>query len=280
MATKVKKKKGPDILDAPVVKGDWEKLVTQVKANPMLYGACAGFVILCVFVALIYRSTTSTSSRTELTQLARALQNENPGLRETELEPLAKGKDAVSAEAIYLSGESAYEAKQFDKAKEAFDRVRKDFASSPYVADAVEGLGCMAENQGQYQEALGFYNEIIQKWPNSFTRRRQKLNIGRCQERLNGFPEAIAAYQAQAEDFPGSSFETEAKAALDRIKKGHPDLFPKDAEAAKPAEGTTPAAAMAPASDSTAPATPPTPPIPVAPASDTAAPTVPPSGAQ
>jgi len=233
VATKIKKK-APDIFDQPVVKGDVAQFIERVKANPVLYGVTAAFLLLCVVAGLAYRFGKDTSVRASMTQYARAADDDDPALREAELEPVAKGRGPVAAEALYMVGEAAFEAKQYDKAKQAFERLRSEFPDSSYVPDAVEGMGYLAENQAQYELALTAYKEILEKWPTSFTARRQELNIGRCQEQLGNFQDAIAAYQAQAEEFPGSAFEKDAKAALEHLRMAHPDLFPKVAEGQKP----------------------------------------------
>ena len=113
---------------------------------------------------------------------------------------------------------------------------------SPFVPDAVEGLGAIAENAAQYDKAIASYKEIIEKWPTSFAKRRQQLNIARCQEAAGNLKDAVPAYKAQADEFPGSSFEKDAKTALDRLRASNPDLFPKE----EPAPETTPALEAAP----------------------------------
>ncbi len=265
MATKVKKK-APDILDQPAAQNDFTKLVEQVKANPVLYGAGVAFVVVCLLIGVFYRSGRAAGTRQEMTALARAVGNEDAALRTSELEPLAKGKGGLTAEAVYMLGESAYESQQYDKAKEAFERVRSEFPDSSYVPDAVEGLGYIEENAGQFDQAIATYSEIVEKWPDTFTARRQQFNIGRCQESKKDLAAAVKAYQAQVEAFPGSTFEKEANQALDRLRASNPDLFPKTEEKAeaKPAEATPllettggaakEAALAAPAAETPAPA--------------------------
>jgi tetratricopeptide (TPR) repeat protein len=232
VATKVKKKT-PDILDE-VKKSDWVKLVEQVRKNPVLYGASAAFVLLCVIAGSLYRSNVRATHDSAMTQFARAMENEDSGVRAADLDSAAKGKGDVASLALYMEGEAAFEAKQYDKAREAFERLRKEYPDSAKVPDAVEGLGNLAENDSQYDKALASYQEIVEKWPTTFAARRQELNIGRCHEHLGKLKEAVAAYQAQIERFPGSETEKQAKEALDRLRKSNPDLFPKEAE--KPAE--------------------------------------------
>jgi tetratricopeptide (TPR) repeat protein len=232
VATRVKKK-APDILDE-VKKSDWVKFIEQVSNNPILYGAGAAFVLLCVIAGSLYRTNVRATHNSAVSQFARAMENEDAGVRAADLDNAAKGKGEVAALALYMEGEAAFEAKQYDKAREAFERLRKEYPDSANVPDAVEGLGNLAENDTQYDKALASYQEIVEKWPATFAARRQELNIGRCQEHLGKLTEAVAAYQAQVDRFPGSELEKQAKEALGRLRKSNPDLFPKEEE--KPAE--------------------------------------------
>ncbi len=232
MATRVKKK-APDILEE-AKKTDWMKLIEQVRKNPVLYGAGAAFVLLCVIAGSLYHSNVRATHDSAMAQFARAMENEDSSVRAAELENAAKGKGAVASLALYMQGEAAFEAKQYIKAREAYERLRKEYPDSANVPDAVEGLGNLAENDDQYDKALGSYQEIVEKWSNTFAARRQQLNIGRCQEHLGKLKEAVGAYQAQVERFPGSEVEKQSKEALDRLRKSNPDLFPKEEE--KPAE--------------------------------------------
>jgi len=241
VATKAKapKKSGPDILDQQVVRTDWDKIVEQVRQNPLLYGAAAAFVLLCVVAGIFFRTGSASKARAEMTAFAKAMNSEDPALRATELGALAQGKGDSAGTALYLMGESLYEAKKYEEARQAFERLRNEFPESKHLPDAVEALGYIAENGEQYVQALGFYKEIVEKWPGSFTRRRQEMNIGRVQEKLKNLADAVKAYQTQADQFPGASVEKEAKAALDRLEKTNPELFPAPAAPAPEAAGTT-----------------------------------------
>jgi len=258
VATKIKsKKKVPDILDVPVHKGDVEKFIEQLKKNPVLYSAVAGFILVSIVAGIVYRLGSESSSQAAMTKFARAVETEDPSLRATELETLAKGKGSMAAEALYMMGEAAFEAKEYDKAKETFERLRKEFVDSPLVPDAVEGLGAIAENAGQYDQAIASYKEVIEKWPSSFAKQRQQLNIARCQEAAGNLEDAVQAYKAQVDGFPGSTSEKEATAALDRLRTSNPDLFPKEEppQEAKPTEGAaTQEVSPAPALEAPGPA--------------------------
>ncbi|HOZ47939.1 MAG TPA: tetratricopeptide repeat protein [Candidatus Hydrogenedentes bacterium] len=240
MAVSKPKKKAFDEIEQTEKKSDWQALVTYIQENPVLSAVAAAFIVLCVVAGLIFRAGREASARDVATRYAKALSNEDPALRASELAPVAEASGKWTAEALYMLGESAYAAKDYEKAKETFTKLRETFPAAPFVADAVEGLGNIAENAGSYEEALALYQEIVEKWPTSFAAMRQDLNIGRCQERLDRYAEAIEAYKRQLDQFPDSGTASEAQQALDVLQLTHPDLFPEETPQEETAEGQTP----------------------------------------
>jgi len=251
VATKAKAaKKAPDILHAHEVKNDWQRLVENIRDYPVLWGAGVLFVVVCLVAGLAYRMNTANRTVDATTQFARAVTTEDPALRTTQLEQLSQG-GPLAADAVYLAGEAAYQAKDYAKAKAFFQQLRTDFPQSKFAPDAVEGLGFISENEGDPDGALAAYNEVIEKWPGSVARRRQELNIARVQEQKGNLKEAVDAYKFHSENYPESNFMPEVDKALDRLKQTHPELFPAEAAASVPAaetpvaapEAETPAAA-------------------------------------
>lgn len=263
MATKAKAaKKAPDILHAHEAKNDWQRLVESIREYPVLWGAGVLFVVVCLVAGLVYRVNTANRTLETTTQFARAITTEDPALRTTELEQLSQ-RGPLAADAVYLAGEAAYQAKDYAKAKAFFQRLRTDFPQSKFAPDAVEGLGFIAENEGDLDGALAAYKEVIEKWPASVARRRQELNIARVQERKGNFKEAVDAYKFHSENYPESNFMPDVNKALDRLKESHPELFPAEVDANAPAAETsaavTPEAAAAPEPAPEAPAAAPEP---------------------
>lgn len=234
MATKAKpRKKAPDILEE-VKKGDLDELINHVKAYPIWYVGAVVFLVLCVVVGMTFRS----DSGADATAIAKAMATEDPAMRAVELEPIAYENGPRAAEALVLLGHANLAAGNPDEAKAAFERVRSEHSGSQHLSGAVEGLGLVAESQKDYEAAIGYYNEVVEKWPNSIERRRQNLYIGRAQEKLGNYSDAIAAYQAVERD--SSAYAQDARDALDRLQKSHPDLFPEMAEEQAPAVPVTP----------------------------------------
>lgn len=245
MATKAKpRKKAPDILDQPAAKSDYAKFLQQVKEKPLLYACGAVFLLLCLLIGIFIQGATSARARGAVTDLARAQEADDPGMRATQLEEVAAKDKRVAGDALYLAAESAYQAKDYERAKKDYEELRTQHPDHKNVPDAVEGLASIALNESQPDQAIALYKEILEKWPNSLAARRQHLNLAKVYESQGNMADAAKEYQAQVDLFPGSSWEYDAKAAIERLKQKNPDLFPEPASAA-PADGEAAPAAEA-----------------------------------
>ncbi len=214
MATKAKRKLALEqpLLDAP--KGDWHDLADRISENPLLYVGAVLFVIVAALAGWLIRVYQTAANQEFATEFARALEADDEAAVITALEPLANEKQ----EALYMLGETAFEAGDFEAAKNAFTRLREEHSNSPHVPDAVEGLGFIAENNGEYDEAKRHYKDIMDNWPESFAAKRQQFNIGRCEEAAGNNEAAIDAYRAQTLAFPNSRVANRASAMMTQLQ--------------------------------------------------------------
>jgi len=249
MAQDPKKKKVVKSLfdDHKVEKSDWAAFVEQAKENPALYAGAALFILACFVLGLVYRVHTASVKEELLSQYAQALKEYEPAKLVAALEPIADGRGPIHAQITYMLGEAALQAQDYEKAKQAFEKVRTQFPDSENVADAVEGLGFIAEQQNDPDTAIAYFREVTTKWPKSFAARKQSLNIGRVEENRGRFKEAMDAYREVALGFPGSHAASDAQDAVDKLAKAHPELAPPPPAPAAPAEAA-PASSTAPAS--------------------------------
>ena len=243
--------------------GELATLAANIRENPVMYAAAGAFVVVCIVGAFLYQAYAIQQAGEQASEYARALQNEDPALLADALEPVAVSRGGLAAEALYMMGEAAFRAKDYEKAQVAFEGLRADHSDSVFVTDAVEGLGFVAEEAGNHEEARAKYQEILDKWPNTFTARRQHVNLARVYEGLGKLEEAVAAYKEQAGAWPESNVAGTANVALARLEASNPELFPEEPvemptfeapEAAAPEE-PAPEAAEPAASDVEAPAT-------------------------
>jgi tetratricopeptide (TPR) repeat protein len=226
-----KKGKGKSLFDDhPKPQGDLAALVEQFKENPALYIGAAVFLVVCLMAGILYRAHREAVARELYTNYAAAMNKEDPTERLAALEPLldTNGPEEAMAEVVYVTAETAYWAHDYEKAKSLYERVRTEFSESPYVPDAVEGLGYIAEDNEDFDAAASAYQEISQLWPTSFTARRQPLNLARVEEKRGNLEAGVQLYREQTTIFPESNVAREAQAALDRLGKSNPDLFTPD----------------------------------------------------
>ena len=233
MATK-SRRKIPEQPEHGPPKGDFQALSDHARTHPMLYTAAIAFIVLCGFAGVVYRVYASNQTKEIGAAYARALDIVDPAERQQALSEAAKKDSTLKAEILYMQGEAAFGAKDFESATLAFERIQLEFPSSSFAPDAVEGLGFIEEENKNYEAALERFMEVDAKWSNTFAGHRQQNNIGRCQERLGNIEGAVVAYREQLEIFPGSFEEQRANDALDRLRKSHPGLFPDAALAEAP----------------------------------------------
>ena len=249
------KTRKPVFLDEEVIKKtDLERFVEHVKQNPMLYAASAAFVLVCLVAGGLYGLYESTRNQKIQTGYAAALDEEDPALVAANLEALTEKGGPWATEIWYMLGEKSLLAQNYPKAEEAFNVVVKEYPESEDAPKALDGLGFIHENRGDFQKALETYRQIADnpEWAKTLVGMRQQFNIGRVLEKMEHFDAAKEAYEKQIDLFPGTADEPsmiseQARAALERMKLEHPELFPAEAEAeqATPSEeaGSTPSEA-------------------------------------
>ncbi|HNR32912.1 MAG TPA: tetratricopeptide repeat protein [Candidatus Hydrogenedentes bacterium] len=210
---------------------DTKALIDHVAENPLLYAAAAGFVLVCILVAVYIGVSRKAAAQAEMTQLASAVENEDAAARAALLDGLAKeaaGRRAATA--AYLAGEAEIRARNYDKAEEHFLRVVNEFPESEHAADAAEALGFLAENRGAYEAAVQRYRQVAEQWPNSFAARCVPVKLGRALEALERDVEAVDAYCEQFRKFPRAWTTAAAMSGVDTLGKSEDTAV---AEAAK-----------------------------------------------
>ncbi len=233
-------------------KNDLQRLWMHMQENLPLYIGGVVFIAVCVVAGILVRVAGASSERETMSRYAQAMLVEEPAERLTQLGELAPDAGKWTAEVVYVMGETAIEANDLEKARQAFERVGKEFAKSPYAARALDGIAFIEESAGNYQAALDAYQRVMNEYPTDFIARRKLYDIGRMQEKLGLLTEAATSYESQQERFPDSSVANKAEQALAKLKAANPELFPEPV-AETPAAEAAPAADAAPAPE-TAPA--------------------------
>jgi tetratricopeptide (TPR) repeat protein len=212
---------------------DLESILAHLKDNSLWYAGSVAFIAVAVLAGVLFRVGTTAAEQDAASAYARAIGEEDPEMRLSALQKLPD-HGSLASEITYMIGETAYEAGNHEKAQEAFEKVRTDYPSSAFVADALEGLGFIAEDAAEYERALAYYEEAA-NLEGTFASRRQPFNMGRVHEKLGNLEAAVEAYREQPLRFPESTIAANADAALSRLRAANPELFPEP-EAAPAAE--------------------------------------------
>ena len=213
--------------------GDLEALAEHIKSHPVQYLLSVGFIVLCGIVSYFYQIQNTMTERKSASGFSSALDIEDPRERAETLAAFTATPSKFTPDGLYVQGESYFRVQDFSNAAIAFERLRAEYPDFRFVPDAVEGLGFIEEESGNFDGALARYREILEKWPDSFAGYRQPYNIGRCEESIGNVNEAIAAYQRQVNLFPNSNVSSRAQHALHTLERKHPDLFGKIDESKK-----------------------------------------------
>lgn len=233
-------------------KNDFQRFWMHLQENPLLYLGAAAFIALCVVAGILVRVSGKAAERDTMSRYAQAMLEQEPAARLARLEELAPDAGKWTAEVVYVMGESAIEANDLEKARQAFDRVGREFAKSPYAARALDGIAFIEESAGNYQAALDTYQRVMNEFPGDFVARRKPFDIGRMQEKLGLLAEAATSYESQQERFPDSIIAGKAEQALEKLKAANPELFPEPValdSAPETAADTAPATDEAPVAD-------------------------------
>ena len=249
-----KKQKGSRVKEILSTSRDAEGEITSfwqsIQEKPWHYGIGTAVIVAAILITVGYQQHTAKAKQELYTTYVKALEAGEPAEQAKQLEAVAAA-GAASPEIVYMLGETALKAGEYDKAKAAFERLRQEFPDARHVPDAVEALGFIAQENEDYEGALKAYNEIIEKWPQSFAARRQPLNIARVREAQGDVAAAVQAYQDQTLQFPGSSVAQEAEAA--RAEVGRRVLRKTDRKSAAQPQAGRPAGRLT-AADADAPA--------------------------
>jgi tetratricopeptide (TPR) repeat protein len=223
-----RRKKLEEIASEPK-RNDLAAIINHAKENPLLWSAGAVFIAAVILVGVFYRISTDIKNREAATKYARAvLDAEDPAVRATELSSVNTPDASLDALALYMNGQAALDAENYDKAREVFETVRTKYPEARVTPESVAALGFIAEQSGDHEKALSYYLEVREKWPESFAAYLQPLNMGRCYERLGQLDKAVAAYRDEVNLFYGSNAAAEAEDALNRLRNSHPELFAEE----------------------------------------------------
>jgi TolA-binding protein len=146
--------------------------------------------------------------------------------------------------ALLRLGHALGRQKQWDASRQAYEQVVNRFASGSWAADARYGIGWTYQNQGQYDNAINVYTQLVNSSATEAAARAQ-LNIGLCRLAQKRYAEASTALLVVpfTYDYPHLSALALVEAAralvenkqpeqaiklLERVLRDHPDTESAD----------------------------------------------------
>jgi tetratricopeptide (TPR) repeat protein len=106
----------------------------------------------------------------------------------------------VSDVALLRLGHVLAQLKRWDESRQAHEQLPARFGGSPWVREALYGIGWARHKQGQYDEAVGAYQQALADQTNE-TAARSQLMIGVCQVMRKQYAEAVPSLQAVVDKY-------------------------------------------------------------------------------
>ena len=118
--------------------------------------------------------------------------NQNPSLK-------------FSDEIFFKKGEIYYSNRQYDLAKESYNEFIVRFKNSNLVPEAYYWIGKSANNLGQHEEAINYFNTAFQNYPESDIAVSSVLEMGTIYNTLEDYKSAIGIYNQALDKLKGST---------------------------------------------------------------------------
>lgn len=116
------------------------------------------------------------------------------------------GEDSVAAYAIYQSGESCYWLGRYDDAIGMFQSLLKKYPNSSLSPDAQYAIGWVCFSQKQYSQAISEFNKVTANYPTSPSAVRALYSDGDSYYNLAEYQQALICYSELLSKYPTSEY--------------------------------------------------------------------------
>lgn len=135
-------------------------------------------------------------------------------------------KTTAGAKALLRSATAYFDAGNFPKAGEQFDRFLRTYAESSYVPQAVFGVAASLDAQGKGAEAIAKYNDFLKSYGSDPASERARLALARLYEQNNQASQAFEILSKSANPQAGQMASPEVQQRLSELLTKHPSLMP------------------------------------------------------
>ncbi len=120
----------------------------------------------------------------------------------------------------YAQAELLHQQHKLSESLAAAEEIRKKYASTPLIDETLMNIGDLFTEMGRYPEAVAAYDSLAADFPESIVLDRALLKIARIHERgLHDTAKAIEAYQQLLVKYPTSIYCSEARKQI-RVLRG------------------------------------------------------------
>jgi predicted negative regulator of RcsB-dependent stress response len=136
----------------------------------------------------------------------------------------ANGGTQAGAQALLLAASGLFNTGKYAEAQAAFERFKREFASSPLTAQAIYGVGASLTAQGKFEEAARAYKESADRFPQSPVAMQSQYSQAAALVSLGKIEEALPLYEKVANAGMGNSLGNEAGLRAEELRAKLPPI--------------------------------------------------------
>jgi predicted negative regulator of RcsB-dependent stress response len=201
----------------------------EANKKPTLYGAGAVLVVGVIVAFFLYRQSAEEMAASEALSKVSVSQMTGAGGGSTAdayLKVAAEHpKSSAGARALLLAAGSLYGEGKYDEAKTQFDRFKREYASSPFIGQALLGVAACLDAKGNAREAMAAYQDVIARRPGDYVVSQARFSLARLHVAQNEPEKARILLEEVERSDPYSSLGSEAGMRLEELKQKYPKLF-------------------------------------------------------
>lgn len=133
-------------------------------------------------------------------------------------------KSSAGARALLLAAGSFFVEGKYVEAQTQFERFRREHSDSPFVGEALLGIGACLDAEGKAREAITTYKDLIAHHPGDVVLPQAKFALARLHEAQNEPDQARNLYEEVERTVPYGSLGDEARMRLEELMQKNPKL--------------------------------------------------------